>query len=265
MTFSALSAHVGYLFTELDLLERVGAAARAGFTAIEHPNPMSVDAHVMAARLQDHGLVFSQMAAASGDGSRGEKGLTALAGRQAEFRDAFRRSLDYAEAIGCRLVQPMAGVVNNPNHAAGADAVYRANLAYAVEECHGRPLSVMIEAISETAVPGYFLSTLEQALVIADAVAPSRIHLLLDTFHAAASGVDIRTFIASHAHRIGHVHIADHPGRHEPGTGDLVFEPLLDQLRLSGYRRAIGFEYIPSKTTADTLGWLPSFRGFFSP
>jgi hydroxypyruvate isomerase len=222
----------------------------------------------MARRLSDAGMRFSQMGAAGGDASRGEKGLVALPGREGEFRDALRRALDYAEAIGCPLVHPMAGVVTGADTGDRdrdrdrdyAEATYRANLGYAVEECRGRPLSILIEAISDKVVPGYFVSRLDQALRLADTVAPGEITLLADSFHAASDGIDLKAFVAAHAGRIGHVHIADFPGRHEPGSGGLDFAELLKTLVHSGYKGAIGFEYVPSRPTDETLGWMPSWK-----
>lgn len=110
MTALPLSAHIGYLFTELPLEGRIAAARKAGFDAIEHPQPFAIPADRMVAYLKAEGLTFSQMAAATGNASRGEKGLTALPGREADFRQALEQSLDYAEAIGCPFVHPMAEV-----------------------------------------------------------------------------------------------------------------------------------------------------------
>ncbi|MCS0502059.1 hydroxypyruvate isomerase family protein [Ancylobacter mangrovi] len=258
MSSSRLSAHIGYLYGEFPLIERVNAARRAGFSAVEHPNPMAIPAREMRARLEEQGMAFAQMAAATGDGARGEKGLAALPGREADFRDALARSLDYAEAIGCPLVHPMAGVAEGD--AARAADTYRANLRHAVEQCRGRPVRILVEAISEAAVPGYFMSRLEQAVAMADEIAPDEILLLADTFHAAANGTDLLAFIGAQAPRIGHVHIADHPGRHEPGTGNLAFEPVLRALLAAGYGRAIGFEYIPTAATDATLSWMAAWK-----
>lgn len=141
-----------------------------------------------------------------------------------------------------------------------ATETYRTNLAFAVDQCRSRPVSVLIEAISEAAVPGYFMSTLDKAVAAADAVAPTEIRLIVDTFHAAVTGVDLTTFVPANIDRIGHIHIADHPGRHEPGTGSLDFEALLGLLVSSGYKNAIGFEYIPSAATERTIAWLPAWK-----
>ncbi len=256
-----LSAHIGYLFTELPLESRIAAARRAGFDAIEHPNPLSIPARRLRELLDGEGLFFIQMAAGLGDPTRGEKGLAALPGRKAEFRDNLDRVLDYAEAIGCRLVHPMAGVPFGPGSEAAE--TYRENLAFTVDRCRSRPVTVLVEAISEAAVPGYFLSTLDKALACADAVAPSDILVRVDTFHAAANGVDAAAFLDAHMARVGHVHIADHPGRHEPGTGHVDFGPLLDRLTARDYRGAVGFEYVPSTAAADSLSWLPRWKQRF--
>jgi hydroxypyruvate isomerase len=153
----------------------------------------------------------------------------------------------------------MAGVVADGDRER-AEQTYRTNLAFAVQECRRRSTAILVEAISEAAVPGYFLSTLAKALAVADEVAPLEVWLLADTYHAAASGADFEAFIKAHADRIGHIHIADFPGRHEPGTGKIDFEPLLKRLVTGGYSRAIGFEYIPSTFTDGTLAWMPSWK-----
>ena len=259
MNSPLFSAHIGYLYNEHALIDRIGAARRDGFTAVEHPNPLVIDSAVLLAQLREHGMAFAQMGAAGGDAVRGEKGLAALPGREADFRDALRRALDYAEIISCPFVHPMAGVVANDDLERAAQT-YRTNLAYAVQECRGRSTAILVEAISEAAVPGYFMSTLAKALAIANEIAPLDIWFLADTYHAAASGTDLDAVITVHADRIGHIHIADFPGRHEPRTGKLNFEPLLRRLVSSNYSKAIGFEYIPSTVTDGTLAWMPSWK-----
>jgi 2-dehydrotetronate isomerase len=257
MTALPLSAHIGYLFTELPLEERIAAARKAGFDAIEHPQPFAIPADRMVAYLKAEGLTFSQMAAATGNASRGEKGLTALLGREADFRQALEQSLDYAEAIGCPFVHPMAGVPAEGLDPERVWEVYLRNLEHTAERCATRGIKVLVEAISTAAVPGYFMSTMDLALRAADIIGRDRIHFLIDTFHARATGFDAEAFIAENMARIGHVHIADHPGRHEPGTGSVDFMRLLAALKVSGYEGAIGFEYIPRTNTDTGLGWLP--------
>ncbi len=263
MSENRWSAHIGYLFTELPLFERIAAAAEAGFTAIEHPQPFAIPAAEMRAELARCRLAFSQMAAAFGDASRGEKGLTAIPGREADFREQFDRALAYAIAVDCPFVHPMAGVPSTTDIVAITET-YQSNLSYAVERTVGTPVKVLIEAISEAAVPGYAMSTLEQAAKVQDLFGPGNIALLVDTYHACANGTELGSWIAANHYRIGHIHIADHPGRHEPGSGVVDFEALLGVLQSYEFAGAIGFEYIPSKSTIDSAAFLPRWKQFMA-
>jgi hydroxypyruvate isomerase len=248
-----LSAHIGYLFSELPLENRFAAAAAAGFGAIEHPAPFELPAPRMIELLRLHGLRLSQIS--SGLGAAGEKGLAALPGREPAFREGLKRALDYAETVGCPFVHPMAGVLTHGVEPERAKDTWLANIAYAQRLCRGRGVDILVEPISQASVPGYFLDSLTKFASLAPELANSPF-VLLDTFHAANNREDAPAVIASRTLRIGHVHIADHPGRAEPGTGGIAFEPLLQALAAIGYRGAIGFEYIPKTSTEAGLGWL---------
>lgn len=259
MVSNRLSAHLGYLFNQLPMESRIEAAAKAGFTAVEHPQPFVVEARQMREELRRHDLVFSQIAAAVGDAGKGEKGLAALPGREADFREEFKRSLGYALEIGCPLIHPMAGVPEGgPGDA--ATETYRRNIDFAVESTASVPVKVLIEAISHAAVPGYFMSSIEAAVAVQDIFGPGNVCLLVDTFHAAATDFDVVPWISENSYRIGHVHVADHPGRHEPGTGRFPFKDFLTALQTEGYEDAIGFEYIPAATTEAGLAFLQSWK-----
>lgn len=253
-----LSAHIGYLYGDLPLAERPAAAARDGFTAIEHPEPFAVPAREMRARLADLGLTFSQVTSGMGDAAAGEKGLAALAGREAEFRAGFDRALAYALEIDCPFVHPMAGVPKGG--VLDAAETYRLNLSWALNRVEGSGVRVLVEAIT---IPGYHMGSLALAADLQDQF-QGRFALLFDTYHAAVLGEDPRRWITQNAGRIGHVHIADHPGRHEPGTGTLAFEPVLTALAAAGYAGAIGFEYIPSAATSASTAFLPGWKRLLS-
>ncbi len=245
-----LSAHIGYLFTELPLPDRLAAAAAADFTAVEHPEPWAMPAAELAARLGDLGLTFAQLG--SGMGGPGGKGLAALPGREGDFRAGFGRALDHALAIGCPFVHPMAGV-------AGDERAYRRNIDWALRTCDGTGIRLLVEAIT---IPGYHLATLDAACALQDDF--PAIRLLFDSYHACVLGRDPAAWVAANVGRIGHVHIADHPGRHEPGSGGIDFAALLAALGRAGYGGAIGFEYIPTSTTTASLGFLPGWASGLS-
>lgn len=259
MTTNKFSAHIGYLFTELPVAERVAVAAKAGFTAIEHPQPFAVDAKEMRKLLADNGLFFSQLAGGVGDTSKGEKGLGALAGREADFRAGFDRSLEYALTVGAPFVHPMAGVPQGDD-AARWIGVYTENVQYAVERTSNTGVKVPIEAISHAAVPGYAVSTLAEAARIQDIFGPGNVALLVDTYHAAANGLDTADWLRANPGRTGHIHIADCPGRHEPGTGNIEFARVLDVLAEQQFAGAIGFEYVPSTATVESAAFLDGWK-----
>jgi 2-dehydrotetronate isomerase len=251
-----LSAHIGYLYADLPLADRPVAAARDGFTAIEHPEPWEMPAVEMSALIRDLELTFIQVTSGMGDPTRGEKGLAALPGREADFRRGFDRAVDYALGVGAGFVHPMAGLA--PADDPEARGVYAANLDWAAERIGGTGLTLLIEAIS---IPGYHLAALNYASEVQDRFGAAQ---LFDTYHAATLGADPATLIAANAARIGHVHIADYPGRHEPGTGTLDFPRILAALQQASYARAIGFEYLPSCPTTESATFLPGLKALLS-
>lgn len=248
MDCNLLSAHLGYLFTELPLEARFDAARRAGFEAVEHPEPFSIPLGRMRELLAASGLRLAQIT--SGMGKSGEKGLASLAGRESEFRDGYARALDYAEAVDCPFVHAMAGVD-------GDEATYRGNIDAAIRLSEGRTPRVLVEAISHAAVPGYHMAHVDDLLALAQSSA-ERLRVLIDTFHATADGHDPVTAIRAAGGALGHLHIADHPGRREPGTGSIDFSAVMAVLAEIGFQGAIGFEYLPSGP--HHLNWLPEWR-----
>ena len=244
-----LSAHIGYLYTDLPLADRLAAAARDGFTAVEHPEPWPIPAPEMASRLADLNLTFAQVTTGMGDPARQEKGLAALPNRTHDFRVAFDRALAYAETINCRFIHPMAGITTAPD----ASHTYHSNLTWALTQLQNTNQRLLIEPIT---LPNYHLATLHQAVALQDQ--HPEITLLFDTYHAATLGHDPALWIAENPHRIGHIHIADHPGRHQPGTGTLNFPAILQALSAAHYPGAIGFEYLP--TSPDSTRFLPDWK-----
>ena len=242
----SLSAHIGYLFADRRLEERFAAARAAGFDAVEHPAPFELSPERARALLDALGLTLAQIS--SGTGGPGEKGLASLPGREQAFRDGYARALDWAEAAGCPLVHAMAGVQGDP-------ATYRRNLDAALRLCEGRRPRLLVEAISAAAVPGYHMAHISDLLKLAQDLPGVR--LLVDSFHAATDGHDPAAAIRAAREALGHVHIADHPGRGQPGTGALNFAGIVAALDETGYAGAIGFEYVPDG--ADHLTWLPTW------
>jgi len=250
------SAHLGYLFTELPLSERVAAAARHGFEAIEHPAPYAVPAPEMAGWLKAAGVRYTQFGLRSGDAAKGEKGLGIFPGRRDEFRRSVGEALDYAETVGATMVHAMAGVLPRAERTRDHWDCYVENLAFAAAEAQPRGITMIVEAMSPGAVPDYFIATPDQAAEAITEAGADNLGLLLDVFHTVSSGLDFEQQIATHAARLAHVHIADYPGRHEPGSGTIDFARVDRALQAAGYDGLLGCEYTPAGSTEAGLGWL---------
>jgi hydroxypyruvate isomerase len=254
------SAHIGYLFTDKPMAERIASATRCGFTGIEHPAPYAIPATDMAAWLNAAGAHYVQLGLYSGDASNGEKGLGIFPDRRDEFRASVTEALDYAEAVGASMVHAMAGILPPAQRARHHWDCYVENLAFAATEARARGIKVIVEAMSQAAVPDYFIATpADAARVIAEA-GEGNLGLLLDVFHTVSAGLNVEQEIAEHAALLAHVHIADHPGRHEPGSATVDFDGLERALRQAGYDGFLGCEYSPIGSTEAGLGWLRSAR-----
>jgi len=254
-----LCAHLGYQFTEYQGLERLRQAAAAGFEAVEWPAIYGFSPEALAGCMADAGLQWVQVTLPAGDAARGEKGIAALPGRQDDHRRGLDEAVRYAKALGSSLIHPMAGVGAPLSDPACMDAYLR-NLELAVEMAQAEGMRVLIEVISEATVPGYALSTYELAAQVQKQL-PDLL-LLLDSYHAQALTGDPAALARQWAGRIGHVQIADAPGRHEPGTGRIDFQAFFRALHAAGYDRWVGCEYKPMAHTLDGLPRLAALRPF---
>jgi hydroxypyruvate isomerase len=249
------SANIGFLFQERPLLDRFGAAAAAGFRAVELADPYLQTAEI-AAQLDAHGLACVLVNLPMGDRARGEKGIACLPDRVAEFRDGVALAADTARTLRCPRVNCMAGVAP-----AGADpALLRAtfvdNVRFAARELRKAGVAVCLEALNTVERPGFFLHGSRQAAELIAAVGEDGVTFQLDLYHMQIMEGDLGALIDRLGPLIGHVQLADFPGRHEPGTGEIPFPALFAQLDRAGYRGWVGAEYVPSRLTEETLGWM---------
>ncbi|MGI5130079.1 hydroxypyruvate isomerase family protein [Pseudonocardia sp. CA-107938] len=248
------SVNCSILFTELPLLERPAAAAAAGFDAVEFwwpfdsAAPADADVEAFARAIEDAGVTLSALNLAAGDMAAGDRGLISWPGRENEVRD----SIDVAAALGKRLgtiaFNALYGNRLDGVDPRDQDAVALQNLGRAAALLDG---TVVLEPLS--GMPAYPLKTAADALAVADQV---EVALLFDLYHLAVNGDDLAAVIAQHADRIGHVQIADAPGRHEPGTGEVPLMQHLTALAAAGYRGRVGLEYVPTTTSERAFDWM---------
>lgn len=248
-----LAANLSFLFADAPFMARFAHAATAGFRAVEFLFPYQHDPRELRAALDGNGLRQALFNLPPGDWDRGERGLAALPGREAEFHDSVAEAIGYATALGNRLIHCMAGVMPDGAERLAFEHVYGRNLAFACAEAAKAGLTVTIEPINPTDMPGYFLRTMDEAARIMDRVGADNLKLQFDAYHAAMIGRDPLAEWRKHRDRIAHVQLAGLPGRHEPDTQQMT--SLLDRLAGDGYAGYVGCEYRPRGRTEEGLRW----------
>jgi hydroxypyruvate isomerase len=251
-----LSANLSLLFTERPFLERVAAARAFGFQAVEVQFPYEVVAADLAEALDSAGLELVLHNLPAGDWGGGERGICALPGREAEFRDGVARAVAYAQATGCLRLNALAGLRPPSVTAEEADAVMIGNLAFAAEALAEVGLLLLVEPINSRDIPGFHVASADHALRLIAQVGAPNLALQYDVYHAAMMGEDPVARLPDLLPHIGHVQIADAPGRHEPGSGAIAFDEIFATLRAGGYRGWIGCEYVPAAGTEAGLDWM---------
>ena len=251
-----LSANLRWVFTEVPFLKRFEAAARAGFEAVEYGWPYDHQPSAIRARLDDHGQRMVLINTPQGEAARGEaSGQACLPGRRDSFRDNLKRSLDTATALGCGLVQVQAGIRPADVSVDRAWATYVANLLWACDAARSTSVKLIIEPVNGRDIPGFFLRTQEMAAAAIEAVGADQLGLLFDIYHAQVEQGDVTRRLEAAMPTIGHIQVADAPGRGEPGTGEINWRYLFQRIAALGYDGWIGCEYKPRGTTLDGLGW----------
>jgi hydroxypyruvate isomerase len=249
------AANLSMLFTEHPFLDRFEHAAKAGFTAVEFLFPYAFAASDIKARLADHGLQLVLHNLPAGDWDAGERGIACLPDRVDEFRDGVGRAIVYAKALGVGQLNCLAGKAPIGAAEATLRSTFVANLRYAAAELKAADLKLLIEPINTYDIPGFYLHRTAQALSILDEVGATNAYLQYDAYHMQRMEGELAATIEKHLARIAHIQIADNPGRHEPGTGEIDHGFLFRHLDRIGYAGYVGCEYKPATTTEAGLGW----------
>ncbi|MBB3224037.1 hydroxypyruvate isomerase [Pseudoduganella umbonata] len=250
-----LAANLTLLFTEMPFLDRFAAARAAGFDAVECQFPYDHEITEIRRRLDDNGLRLVLINLPAGDWQAGERGLACDPRRHRDFRNSVYRALDYASALGVPQLHCLAGLVPSGMDLRRARETYLFNVEYAANLCGPRDIRLLIEPINTVDMPGYFLSRTEQALDIIAACDSSNVFLQSDIYHMHTMGEDVPAMLRRALPHIGHVQVADAPGRHEPGTGAIDFAGVFALLDELGYQGWIGCEYQPLADTLTGLQW----------
>jgi 2-dehydrotetronate isomerase len=253
------SANLSMLFTDLPFLDRLAAARKEGFEAVEFWFPYEWPAELVAQRLKDNGLVCAGINSPAGNAQAGEWGLAADPTRASHFRSSVQQAFDYASALGSPAVHVMAGVTGQAAPDPLANATYRDNLVYAAELAARLGKTVLIEPLNPIDRPGYLLWRQQQARDLIDQLALPNIRVMFDLYHVQMTEGRLIDNLRAHGSRIGHIQIADVPGRNEPGTGEIHWPAVFAAIEASGYAGWIGCEYKPRAGTVAGLSWRKPF------
>jgi len=254
------SANLGFLFSDLPEVERIAAAAQAGFSGVEMHWPYHVPAMEMRSALDRAGVTMLGLNTPVGRAEAGDFGLGAVPGREGEFQAAFDQALTYGSEIGATAVHCMAGVVQDSDRAT-AETVFVANLRSAADKAASASMGLLIEPINHHDKAGYFLQHVEQAAAIIERVGRANVKIMFDCYHTQIMQGDLIRRLETFKPLVGHVQIAAVPSRAEPDEGEVNYPAILEALVRIGYDGWVGAEYKPRGRTEDGLGWLSAWSG----
>jgi hydroxypyruvate isomerase len=254
------SANLTFLYPERDFLDRFAAAARDGFPAVEYVGPYDHPPETVAEILSENGLVQALFNLPAGDWAGGERGIGCLPDRVDEFRASVDTALAYGKALGCPKINCLAGFAPAGADPAVLEEVLVENLRYAAPRLADAGIKLLLEPINLRDMPGFFVSTTHHAERILDAVGSPNVFIQYDIYHTQVMQGDLVATYERLRERIAHIQIADNPGRHEPGTGEINYGFVLGELDRLGYDGFVGCEYKPAGGTSEGLSWMAPYR-----
>ncbi|GAA0979705.1 TIM barrel protein [Acrocarpospora macrocephala] len=257
----AFDVNLSILFTELPLLERPEAAAKAGFDAIElwwpfdGPVPADLELDRLRRAIGDAGVRLVGLNFDAGDMAAGERGLLSDPRTTDRFRANVEVAAGLAESLGCRVLNALYG-----NRAADVPVeaqreVALGNLLLAAEAAAGIDAVVVVEALNSHENPRYPITSSAAAFAVIDEVGVPNVAFLADLYHLHRMGEDVLALIDESVSRFGHVQVADDPGRGQPGSGGMPYQEIFERLVSAGYRGHVGLEYRPTGPSADSFAW----------
>lgn len=250
------AANLSMLWPELDFPERFAAAARAGFEAVECQFPYAYDKNLVAGKLAESGLRQVLHNLPAGDWAAGERGIAILPERIGEFQDGVGKGIEYAVALGSRQLNLLAGIAPAGADPARLRETLIANIRFAAAKLEDAGIRLLIEAVNTADVPGFYVHRTQQTLDLIAASGADNAFIQYDVYHMQRMEGDLAMTIRKYLSRIAHLQLADNPGRHEPGTGEIDYPFLFRWVDEIGYDGWIGCEYQPQATTDAGLDWI---------
>ena len=253
------SANLTMLFNEVDFLDRFSRASKAGFKAVEYMFPYDWPKDQLADVLNQNGLRQVLHNLPAGDWEKGDRGIACSPDRKSEFEDGVGLAIEYAKALGCPNLNCLVGLLPPDISMEKTRETVISNLKFAATALEKEGLRLLVEALNSVAIPGFYLVQSQEVFRLLDEVNHSNIWMQYDVYHMQIMEGNLIQTISDNISRIAHIQIADNPGRHEPGTGEINFANLFSAIDKTGYAGWIGCEYTPVGITEDGLGWIKSY------
>lgn len=239
------NANITSLYPTLGVLDGLEAAAADGFSAVECRMPYDVPAEILSDKISALGLKFVQFNTPSGAWADGERGIAGLPGRMQEFRDGLEVAISYARKMGVTQLNTLAGLLPDGTAGEAFEETLAANLGFAAKRLQDEGIRLQIEPVNSADIPSAYITTTRHFQRIYDRVKSDNLFLQYDFYHMQVMQGDLVQTFARLQPYINHVQVADHPGRHEPGTGEINYRFVFEELARLGYDRWIGCEYVP--------------------
>jgi len=256
------AANLSMLWPDLDMYDRLPAAAEAGFSRVEILFVHTLDINRIQQLLDENKLELVLFDPAPGDWEAGERGLACNPGRESEFQRSIVEALETAQRLGVQRLNALNGIPRPEVSPETAHAKLVENFRWAAPQAESAGVKLLVENINTTDFPGYYVSSVERAAQLVKDVDQPNVRVQLDQYHVGMMGGDARAALRDYLELVEHVQIADVPGRHQPGTGQQPIREFLSDLDRLGYAGSVGLEYRPDGPTAAALEWLPkSQRG----
>ncbi len=254
-----LAANLTMMFNEHDFLNRFAAAARCGFKGVEYLFPYDYPIDAIGEQLEANGLQQVLFDFPAGDWANGDRGIAVQPDRVGEFQDGVGVAIEYAEALGCERLTCLAGIPDVGTDTEISDRTMIDNLQFAADAASKIGAIVLVEPLNTRDVPGTFVSTSSHGTRLVQSTVRDNVRLQFDVYHTQIMEGDLTPSFTKHLPLIGHVQIADNPGRHEPGTGEINYPFVLNHIENSGYSGWIGTEYVPAGGTESGLAWASAY------
>lgn len=254
-----LAANLTMLYTDSPFLDRFARARASGFRFVEYLFPYEHDISALAAALQTNGLTQVLFNLPAGNWSAGDRGIAVFPDRIAEFQQGVARAIEAAQVLHVKQLNCLVGKRDENIPLADQQRVMIENLRYAARALAEQGLALVIEMLNPYDVPGFLLASPRAAFNAQAQVAAPNLKVQYDVYHAQRTEGELAATLQQNLARIGHIQIADNPGRHQPGTGEINYRFLFDWIDQIGYTGYVGLEYIPAGTTEQSLAWITEY------